>query len=140
MKHMIRTILAAAVIILTAGCTGDKENASPFRRQMEQVQGLGIWQEGKQIIAFSRTGSQYWCSPDDKLIRILDNDGQKHTDLQLQEMPAEGRKVSGTLTGNMGLNSAEVKDLYILKQDTRNVWLWSDESNVGLVLPKYGIL
>ena len=64
---------------------------------------------------------------------------QEHTDLKLDAMPAEGKKVNGSLDGNMGVSVPEIKGLYILKQDKRYVWLWSDESSTGLIIPKYGL-
>ncbi len=137
-RHLI--ICIAAGFLALAGCSGNKESENPFRNQMEQTQSFCIWLDGKQAVTFSRTGYQFCCSPKDKTVRILDNDGEKYTELKLDEMPAEGKKVNGTLQGNMGVSAGSIKNLYILKQDTRNVWLWSDDSNTGLVLPKYGIL
>ncbi len=139
MRHHLLLCIVIAILAAT-GCSGNKEKENPFRGQMEQAESFGIWQDGKQISVFSRTGFQFWCSPSDKTIRILDNDGVKYTDLKLDEMPAESKKVNGTFQGNMGVDGVTVKNLYILKQDTRNVWLWSDDSNIGLLLPKYGIL
>lgn len=140
MKKRLQIICIVISFLALAGCAGNKESENPFRHQMEQTQSFCIWQDGKEVATFSKTGYQFWCSTKDKVIRILDNDGEKYTELKLDAMPAEGKKVNGALQGNMGISAGEIRNLYILKQDTRNIWLWSDDSNIGLVLPKYGIL
>lgn len=139
MRQLTHILCIISVILSAAGCTGSGED-NPLRDKMEQVRSLGIWKDGSQIVPFSKSGDQYWCSPSERTIRIIDNEGAEYTELRLDRMPAEGIKVSGTLTGTMGTGTVEVKELYILRQDLRNIWLWSDVSGVGLVLPRYGIL
>ena len=139
MKAILNILCTAACIISLSACKSGSEEGSPFRDSMEAFQTPGIWHEGRQVLTFSKINHQYWCSPSERIIRICDNDGVKHTDLKLDAMPAEGKKVNGSLDGNMGVSVPEIKDLYILKQDKRYVWLWSDESSTGLIIPKYGL-
>lgn len=140
MKTAIRIFCLIFCLLCMAGCAGSREDGHEFRDQMEQTQSLGIWKDGRQIVAFSKSGHQYWCSPSERTIRIIDNEGMEYSELRLDKMPAEGLKTDGTLLGNMGAGPLEIRDLYILRHDMRNIWLWSDADNIGLILPKYGIL
>ena len=143
MKLQLRIFSAIAFLLCIAGCTGSGGSGGDgdrFREQMEQSQSLGVWKDGRQIFTFSKTSHQYWCSPSDRTIRIIDNDGAELILLRLDRMPAEGVTTDGTLSCDTGAGATRVEELHILKHDIRNIWLWSDVNNIGLVLPKYGIL
>lgn len=140
MRLQLRIFSMIACLLCIAGCAGSGVDGDRFREQMEQSQSLGVWKDGRQIVTFSKTAHQYWCSPSERTIRIIDNDGAELVLLRLDRMPSESVAADGTLSGDTGAGTIGIKDLYILKHDVRNIWLWSDVNNIGLVLPKYGIL
>lgn len=137
MNRKFHALLAIAACVLMAACNGTKED-NTARDAFSASQEMGIYRDGKAVLTFSKTRHQYWCSPSAATLRILTNDGASHTTLKLNAMPTENTETDGEFSGNMSV-SGKVSGLRILKKDSRNVWLWSDEDKVGLMLPVTGM-
>jgi hypothetical protein len=135
MKSKLHILLTLATCILLAACNGKEDTAA--RDALSASQEMGIYKDGTSVLAFSKTKHQYWCSPSEATLRILTNDGTSSTTLKLNAMPTESSKVSGEFSGNMSV-TGKVTGLRVLKKDSRNVWLWSDDDKIGLILPAIG--
>ncbi len=137
-KSLLPAVLVSLLLPLCSCVRDDGSEAlrESFRSQEEYV----LCEGDRTLQTFDRESYQYWCSPDRGLYRFSDMDGEKYMTLTLSGLPSEGDKVSGSISGNLGLAGMELSDLYILKKTTSAVWLWSDSSRSGIVLPAWGIL
>lgn len=138
MKIALRIFTAIIVCIFLFACNGNKEG-NTFREEFSVSDGLGIYKDGKPVLAFLKNKHQYYCNPSDGILRIIDNEGTRDVTVKLDGMPSSSGKVSGTVTGNMGITGFSFSELGILKFDSRTVWLWSDKDKVGFVLPAAGL-
>ncbi len=137
-KNILHIALVLSVLALVSCKRDDGSEAlrESFRAQEEYV----LCEGDKVLQTFDRASYQYWCSPDKGLYRFSDEDGNKYMTLTLSGLPSESGKVSGSVSGTLGHDGLELADLYILKKTTSAVWLWSDSSRCGIVLPAWGII
>ncbi len=138
MKLTFRIFTAVFSCFLLFACNGSKEDNS-FREDFSASDGLGIYQDGKPVLTFLKNKHQYYCIPAEGILRIIDNEGTRDVTVKLDGMPASSGKVSGAVSGNMGITGFSFSELEILKIDSRTVWLWSDKDKVGFILPSAGM-
>ncbi len=137
-KFLLPAVLVSLLLPL---CSCVRDDGSEALRESFKAREEYVLCEGDRLLqTFDRESYQYWCSPDRGLYRFSDMDGGKHMTLTLNGLPSESGRVSGSLSGNLGLAAMELSDLYILKKTAYAVWLWSDSSRCGIVLPAWGIL
>ena len=79
------------------------------------------------------------CNPSQKLFRIQDAQGKQYTALQLNALPSGQERTDGKVEGNMGIKLDGITQLYILQSDEQFVWLWSDDTCIGFILPNIGL-
>ena len=139
MKIAFRIFAALIVCIFLFACNGNKEDNS-FREEFSVSDGLGIYQDGKPVLTFLKNKHQYYCNPSEGILRIIDNEGTRDVTVKLDGMPSSSGKVSGTVTGNMGITGFSFSELEIIKMDSRTVWLWSDKDKAGFIFPSAGLL
>lgn len=139
MKHSFSIFSALALgALLLSSCKGKEDNT--FRDEFSVSSNLGIYQDGKQVLVFDKSKHQYYCNPKECVMRVADNDGKHQTTLKLSAMPdLNHSKVSGSVSGDMGVNGINVSGLEVIKHDSRTVWLWSKKEKVGFILPAAGI-
>lgn len=132
--------------LLFMGACSDDDAYKEQRETLTASTEIGIYRDGddwmangKAWLAFDKEDYQYYCNPNTKTFRIVNDEGTEYTTLQLEALPTENTKVSGTLTGNMGVQLQSLTGVYLLKKDARYVWLWSDDAGVGFILPKWGL-
>ena len=138
-KSLLLPAVLASMLLPLCSCVRDDGSEAlreSFRAQEEYV----LCEGDRTLQTFDRENFQYWCSPDRGLYRFSDMDGEKYMTLTLSGLPSEENKVSGSVSGNLGLAGMELPDLCILKKTTFAVWLWSDSSRCGIVLPAWGII
>ncbi len=137
-KFFLHSLLLLSVLALVSCKRDDGGEAlrESFRTQEEYV----LCEGEKVLLSFDRASYQYWCSPDKGLYRFSEIDGDDYMTLTLNGLPTESGKVSGSVSGTLGHDGLEFADLYILKKTTSAVWLWSDSSRCGIVLPSWGII
>lgn len=137
-KNILHIALVLSVLALVSCKRDDGSEAlrESFRTQEEYV----LCEGDKVLQTFDRASYQYWCSPDKGLYRFSEIDGDNYMTFTLSGLPSEGGKVSGSVSGTLGHDGLELADLYILKKTTSAVWLWSDSSRCGIVLPAWGII
>ncbi len=138
MRTAFRIFATLLSCLLLSACRGDKEDDS-FREEFSVTEDLGIYKDGKTALTFLKNKHQYYCNPAEKTLRIIDNEGTRDVTVKLDAMPSSSGNVSGTVSGNMGIEGFRVSDLRILKIDSRTVWLWSDKDKVGFILPSAGL-
>lgn len=138
MKTAFRIFATLLSCLLLSACSGNKEDDS-FREEFYAAEDLGIYKDGKPVLTFLKNKHQYYCSPSEGILRIIDNEGTRDVTLKLDAMPSSSGTVDGTVSGNMGIAGFSVSDLRILKIDSRTVWLWSDKDKVGFILPSAGL-
>lgn len=138
MKTTFRIFATLLSCLLLFSCNGNKEDNN-FREEFSASDGLGIYQDGKQVLTFLKNKHQYYCNPTEKILRIIDNEGTRDVTVKLDAMPSSSGNVSGTVSGNMGITGFSFSELRLLKIDSRTVWLWSDKDKVGFILPSAGL-
>ncbi|HAY18884.1 MAG TPA: hypothetical protein DCY24_06800 [Rikenellaceae bacterium] len=138
MKLTFRIFTALISCFLLFACNGSKED-NTFREEFSVSDGLGIYQDGKPVLTFLKNKHQYYCNPSEGILRIIDNEGTRDVTVKLDGMPSSSGKVSGVVSGNMGIAGFSFSELGILKIDSRTVWLWSDKDKVGFILPAAGL-
>lgn len=137
MKSIFYILLSS--LLLMAACS--KDESYPFaeeRRSLTDSTRIGFYKEGKALLHLDQEAHQYYCSPSEFIYRIQTNDGKERTTLRLSNIPTEKQKANGRIEGNMGVEMGEVRNLYVLKRNGENVWLWSDEDRVAVILPNLG--
>ncbi len=134
----LKYIGLALCAMFVSACNDDDTYAGQ-RNQLSSSTEIGIYRDGSELLAFDKDNQQYHFSPSAKTFTIMTDDGQKYTTLTLESLPTETTRVKGTLTGNMGVTMGEITGIYLLKKDARYIWLWSDDSGIGFVLPKWGM-
>ncbi len=138
-KSLLPAVLVSFLLPLVSSCVRD--DGSEALRESFRSREEYVFCEGDETLqTFDRGIYQYWCSPDKGLYRFSDMDGEKYMTLTLSGLPSEDKKVSGSISGNLGISGRELPELYILKKTTSAVWLWSDSSRCGIVLPAWGII
>ena len=139
---MSRNILHIALVLsVLALASCKRDDGGEALRESFRTQEQYVLCEGSEVLlTFDRASYQYWCSPDKGLYRFSEIDGDGYMTLTLSGLPTEGGKVSGSVSGTLGHDGLELDDLYILKKTTSAVWLWSDSSRCGIVLPAWGII
>lgn len=132
----LASLLIASTLL--CACNGGKED-DHSREEFSATESLGIFKDGESVFTFLKNTHQYYCSPKDGLLRIIDNEGTRDVTIKLSAMPSSSAEVSGTVSGNMGLQGFSFSGLRILKTERRTVWLWSDKDKAGFILPSAGL-
>lgn len=66
----------------------------------------------------------------------MDDAGMQYVEIVLGGMPQESKAVSGELTSvGFKLSDKKMQDVVLLKQDGERLWLWSDATHTGMILP-----
>ena len=138
MKIALRIFAALLSCLLLSACNGNKEDNN-LREKFSVAEDLGIYQDGKPVLTFLKNKHQYYCSPTEGILRIIDNEGTRDVTVKLSGMPSTSGTVSGTVSGNMGITGFSFSELKVLKIDSRTVWLWSDKEKAGFILPSAGM-
>lgn len=135
LKSLVSLLISATLL---CACNGGKEE-DHSREDFSATESLGIFKDGQSVFTFLKNTHQYYCSPKDGLLRIIDNEGTRDVTIKLSAMPSSTEEVSGTVSGNMGLQGFSFSGLKVLKVDRRTVWLWSDKDKTGFILPSAGL-
>lgn len=138
MKTLFRIFILIFTCLLISACRSDKED-NRLREDFSAAEVLGIYQEGKPVLTFIKNKHQYYCSPKERILRIIDNEGTRDVTVKLSGMPSSSGTVSGTVSGNMGITGFSFSELRMIRNENRTVWLWSDKDNVGFILPSVGL-
>lgn len=139
MKSVLRLLLMIPLLLFISGCKSNKEE-DPAKENFSNSEDLGIYQNGQRTFHCIKNIHQYYCNPKDHTLRIIDHEGTYNLTIKLSAMPSVSGGVSGTVSGNMGLQGFSFSELCLFKNNNRTVWLWSDKDKVGFVLPSVGML
>lgn len=130
-------IILASFLLLLASCEPD--NTKALRENFGTLETYGICKDDTMVLSIDMTKYQYWCSPSRGLYRFTDGDGTQDLTLTLTGgEPSTDGYVDGVISGTLGQNGLKFTDLYILKQTSAMVWLWSDSDKSGIILPVWG--
>lgn len=134
LKYMI------AVLCLTVvSCANDDTDGSVLINQREALLAatdMGIYINGTVALRFDKSSHQMSVSPSKYQFRILDNSGIQHVEITLGGMPQEGKAVTGKLVSTgFKLSDKKMQDVVLLKRDGDQLWLWSDATHTGMILP-----
>lgn len=129
--------LLFGALCLSAACSSDPtDKTAQIRREaLLATNAFGIYCEGEVQVSFDKTTQQLYVEPAKWTFRIQDDAGDKYLEVVFSGMPTAYTGVTGTIRGNMGMQSAEVNNLVLLRQADERLWLWSDEGQWGMVLP-----
>ena len=131
--------ICLALCAMVAFACSDDDPREAQRSEIQSSTEMGIYRDGQRWLAFDNDTHLYSCNPSAKTFPIMTDDGLNYTTLTLENLPTEAVKVDGKLTGNMGVEMEKITGIYLLKKDVRYIWLWSDDTGIGFVLPKFGM-
>ncbi len=135
MKH----IFAAVLFLTFAACANDGTDDSVLTSQREALLAatdMGIYVNGSPALRFDKNAHQLSVSPSEYRFRIMDNPGMQFVEIKLGGMPQEGQAVSGELAGTgFKVSDKKMQDVVLLKRDGDRLWLWSDATHTGMILP-----
>ena len=139
MKTFKYILLLFSVSLLYACSKDENDLYKEERSSLLSSTQIGIYQNGKALLLFDKQAHQYYCNPSQKLFRIQDVQGKQYTALQLNALPSGQERTDGKVEGNMGIKLDGITQLYILQSDEQFVWLWSDDTCIGFILPNIGL-
>ena len=134
LKYMI-----AGLLLGTVSCAEDETNDSVLAGQREALLAetdMGIYVNGSAALRFDKKTHQASVAPSTYRFRIMDDAGMQYVEIVLGGMPQESKAVSGELTSvGFKLSDKKMQDVVLLKQDGERLWLWSDATHTGMILP-----
>lgn len=135
---MKRSVIILAVLsLLLISC--ERDDTKALRENFQTLETYGICKDDAMVLNIDMSKYQYWCSPSRGLYRFTDGDGTQDLTLTLTGgEPSTDGYVDGVISGTLGQNGLKFTDLYILKQTSAMVWLWSDSDKSGIILPVWG--
>ena len=139
MKTFKYILLLISVSLLYACSKDENDLYKEERNSLLSSTQIGIYQNGKALLLFDKQAHQYYCNPSQKLFRIQDAQGKQYTALQLNALPSGQERTDGKVEGNMGIKLDGITQLYSLQSDEQYVWLWSDDTCIGFILPNIGL-
>lgn len=134
-KYLVGALLLCAAV----ACKKDPGEVKPvgeYRNAFLASTEIGLYQDGRTVVAFNKSNHQLGMSSQKPLFRITDNAGVQFAELTLNVIPSGEQSANGTLTV-AGYNAAEASasDFKVLKQEDNLVWLWSDQAATGMIMP-----
>lgn len=129
----------AALSLLAAACKNDPVDNNAMQGQREALLAtseIGIYQNGSAVLRFDKTTHQLGVSPAKYQFRILDNAGMQYVEITLGAIPQGSVTVTGEVSSKgYKLSNLKMQDVVLLKQEGELLWLWSDATHTGMILP-----
>lgn len=136
-KYIFMCIAVAAVMGFTA-CDNDREKThTPSSGLFLRKTTPGVYESTKSIYAFSKISDQLYVNTSTNTYRIVSDDGSKYVQVALDSsIPGMGEKVTATITskGIEAVGKYDPIEFEVMKKDSENCWLWSQEKGLGLIL------
>lgn len=140
MKSLKHTLLVALALFAGACSSDPTDRTATIRREaLMATQEIGVYCDGEAQVLFDTQSHQLFVDPAKTTFRIQNDRGDKFLEVTLSGMPTDQAAVTGTIRGNLGMQSADLKGLLLLRSADELLWLWSDDGLWGMVLPWPGV-
>lgn len=140
MKQLKYLVLFAFALGSFACSSDDTDKMDPQikaeRTALTGTSAYGVYQNGQSRYVFDKNQHQLYVNPSKHTYRIQNDLGTKYAELTLKAAPSRNESVSGTLSQNVGLTSVAPTDIILLKSDKDHLWLWSDDTHTGFIVPQ----
>lgn len=138
MKTFKYILLLISVSLLYACSKDENDLYKEERNSLLSSTQIGIYQNGKALLLFDKQAHQYYCNPSQSSFAYRMRKEAIHS--SSTECPSSGQeRTDGKVEGNMGIKLDGITQLYILQSDEQFVWLWSDDTCIGFILPNIGL-
>lgn len=147
---MIKSILTLVFALLILSCSKDQPITTtppepveptppPTYEAFSDVSVIGVYDNAEGVYLFDKAAHQLTVNPQTFTFRIGDNNGDKYIQVVLSDMPTLEQAVMATLSSNVGLEKRTFDDIILLRQEDNRLWLWSESTLTGLLLPWYDL-
>lgn len=127
------------VFLVLGACSNDPTDDKALVGQREALlstDAMGIYVNGSSALRFDKMSHQLSLSPSKFRFRLMDNAGMQYVEITLSAMPQEGKPVSAELrSSGFKVSDKKMQDVVLLKREDDRLWLWSDATRTGLILP-----
>lgn len=139
--NQLKYLFLSAIALGCSACSNDDTDKTDPQIQAERkaltaATQYGIYQNGQASFVFDKNLHQLYVNPSKYIYRIQNDLGTKYAEVALQAAPSKKQGTTGTLTQNVGITSVAPNDLILLKSDREHLWLWSDDTHTGFIVPQ----